>query len=103
MTNKEKLARLLLFTANEATPAVLPTRWWGTEIQALDPKTKELKTYGGPNVPGFMRVAAEQYCQRNGLGYCKVLDELVAEIPCKEGSFTPDFGGTIDYEAPGLN
>ncbi|MDO7847592.1 hypothetical protein Q5H92_14575 [Hymenobacter sp. M29] len=104
-TNQERFAQILLATASEPDSDVVlpPTKWWGTEIKALDPVTGELKTYCGPNVPGFFRQMAEQYCQKNGLGYCKVLDELVAEIPCKPNSYTPDFDNMVDYEEPTLN
>lgn len=76
---------------------------WVTEIKAYDPYSNELKTYGGPNVPALTHGDAEDYCQDNGLGYCKVLGELIAEIPCKKGSYEPDFDNMIDYENPTLN
>lgn len=76
---------------------------WVTEIKAQDPFTGELKIYGGPNVPGFTYKDAEAYCQMNGLGYCKVIGELVAEIPCKEGTYEPDWKNMIDYENSTLN
>lgn len=69
-----------------------------TSIYAIDPIDGDLKTYGGPNVPGISWQDAENYCQQNGLGYCKVDGELVAEIPCKKGSYEPDFKNMIDYE-----
>lgn len=70
-----------------------------TEIKALDPKTGEMKTWGGPNVPGISFATAEQYCEQNGLGYCKVIGRLVAEIPAE----TPGLEGMIDYDAPTQN
>lgn len=78
---------------------------WVTEIRAIDPVNPDrgLVTYGGPNVPGFTQKRAEQYCKDNGLGYCKVIGELVAEIPCKKGSYEPDFDKMVDYENEGLN
>lgn len=76
---------------------------FATEIRAIDPITGEMKTYGGPNVPAFTPGMAAHYCQQNGLGYCRILGELVAEIPCKPGTYEPDFKNTIDYEAPSLN
>lgn len=68
-----------------------------TEIKALNPKTGQLATYGGPNVPGISHSDAEDYCQRNGLGYCKVLGVLIAEIPCTE-NWEPDWDNMVDYE-----
>lgn len=49
---------------------------WLTEIKAIKPGTNELRTYGGPNVPGISISDAELYCQQNGLGYCTVIGEL---------------------------
>lgn len=72
---------------------------WVTEIQAIDPHTgRGLITWCGPEVPGLTLKHAEQYCQQNGLGYCKVIGELIAEIPCKEGSIEADFSKKVDYE-----
>lgn len=75
---------------------------WVTEIRAIDPLTGELKTYGGPNVPGINQADAERYCREN-LGMCKVLGELVAEIPCKPGGYEPDWDNIIDYEKQSEN
>lgn len=72
-------------------------KWFVTEIKAIDPLTGELKTWCGPHVPGIDFTDAERYCAEN-LGFCKVIGELVAEIPCKEGTFEPDWGNMIDYE-----
>ena len=71
---------------------------WVTEIIAIDPLSGELKKYGGPEVRGINAQAAWDYCQQNGLGYCRVQGELVAEIPCKTGTFEPDFKNMVDYE-----
>lgn len=76
---------------------------WVTEIRAIDPRTGGMKKWCGPNVPGINLIDAERYCQENGLGYCKVIGELIAEIPCKEGAYEPDFKNMVDYEATGLN
>lgn len=69
-----------------------------TEIKAIKPSTGELTTYGGPNVPGSSFKDAQDYCEENGLGYCKVVGELVSEIPCKKGTYEPDFINMIDYD-----
>jgi hypothetical protein len=73
-------------------------RMWVTEIMAIDPVSGVLKSWTGPNVPGINHDDAERYCQLNELGYCNVLGELVAEIPCKEGTNEPDFDKKVDYE-----
>lgn len=75
---------------------------WCTEIQAIDPTTGQMKKWGGPDVPGINIQDAQQYC-RDNLGYCRVIGELVADVPCKRGSFDPDFKNKIDYETINLN
>jgi hypothetical protein len=74
-----------------------------TEIQAISPITGELTTYGGPHVPGISETTAQEYCELNGLGYCKVVGELIAEIPCKEGTYEPNWDEMVDYEKERLN
>jgi hypothetical protein len=74
-----------------------------TEIKALSPHTGELKTYCGPEVPGISFADAQNYCENNGLGYCKVVGLLIAEIPCKEGTYDPDWEKQIDYDKQKLN
>lgn len=73
-----------------------------TEIRAIDPVSGELKTYCGPNVPGIDWADAERYCREN-LGMCKVIGVLVAEIPCIDGTYEPDWGNMIDYENNSMN
>lgn len=53
---------------------------WATEILALDPLTGWLTRYIGPNVRGRTRDEATQFCQVNGLGYCRVTNEFIAEF-----------------------
>lgn len=53
---------------------------WVTEITAVDPRDRRLKTWAGPNVPGLNLSDAEKYCQLNGLGYCSVLGEWICDI-----------------------
>lgn len=71
---------------------------WCTEIKAIDPTDGIIKSWGGPNIPAISFRDAEMYCQMNGLGYCKVIGELIAEIPCKKGTYDPDFENMINYE-----
>jgi len=70
---------------------------WLTEIKALNPHTKEMKTWDGGNIEALTFEKAQQWCDENK-GYLKVIGELVAEIPCKEGTNEPDFRNMIDYE-----
>jgi len=76
---------------------------WGTTIYAICAETGEEKVFCGPNVKAPKRELAHQYCQTNGLGYCHIQDELIAEIPCKKGSYEPDFDNKVDYENQQLN
>jgi len=75
---------------------------WLTEFKAADAKTGEMKTWGGENVTAPSWELAQQWCYDNR-GYLKVIGELVAEIPCKEGTYEPDFDNMIDYENQQLN
>lgn len=68
-----------------------------TTIQAIDPSDGELKLWFGPNVPAISFNDARNYCDNNGLGYCKIHGELVATIPTKPDERTPDFDRMIDY------
>lgn len=76
---------------------------YATILKAIDPKTGELASYMGPNVPGISFEDAQHYCDTNGLGYCQVYGLLVAEIPCKKGTNEPDWDNRIDYDSPRLN
>lgn len=73
-------------------------RMWRTTIKAIDPSDNILKNWDGPYVPGIDHDDAVNYCQQNELGYCSVMGELVAEIPCKEGTYEPDRDKMVDYE-----
>lgn len=74
-----------------------------TTIFAKSPKDGKLKEYGGPCVPGITKKDAQNYCENNGLGYCKVEGLLVAEIPCIEGTLKPDWSRMVDYEKQRFN
>lgn len=74
-----------------------------TEIEAISPLDSELRTFSGPTVPGITEADAQDYCENNELGFCKVIGELIAEIPCKEGTYEPDVDRMIDYQIPSMN
>lgn len=59
-------------------------------------------TFCGPNVPGISFKDAQSYCNKNGLGYCKVIGLFVAEIPCDD-NYKVDFSEMVDYENKRLN
>lgn len=72
--------------------------FYTTIIRAISPIDGKLKTYCGQNVQGISIADAQAYCENNGLGYCKVDALLIAEIPCKNGTFDPDMDNMIDYD-----
>lgn len=43
-----------------------------TIIKAIDPKDGQMKTWSGPKVQAKSFAGAARFCQKNGLGYCKV-------------------------------
>lgn len=70
---------------------------WETIIYAKSPLDGSMRTYGGPNIKAPSKSLAREFCENNGLGYCHIGDEIVAEIPCKKGTYEPDFKNQIDY------
>lgn len=50
-----------------------------TQIDAVDSTDGVLKGWFGPQVLAESQKDAEVYCQNNGLGYCKVIGELVLQ------------------------
>lgn len=67
-----------------------------TSIRAFDPQTNEMKLWCGPNIPAPTPKLAREYCDNNGLRYCKIEGELVAEID----EFTDE---RIDYDQQNYN
>lgn len=63
-------------------------RLWLTEIKAICPETGMLQVYSGPPVPGINKEDAQAYCNLNGLGYCKVIGELIMVV---EGNIVTRF------------
>ena len=71
---------------------------WSTEMQVLNQKTKELHWVEGMRVKAFTKEKAQEILDRYNYHYLVLGDEIVAEIPCKEGTFDPDWNRMIDYE-----
>lgn len=71
---------------------------WLTEIIALDHSTQEIALWQGDIVEAPTLRLAQVWCDTNGKGYMKVVGELTAIIPCKEGSFEPDMEKKIDFK-----
>lgn len=74
-----------------------------TEIKATDWRTGRMTTWCGPEVPGISEADAQNYADQHFGGYLKVIGELVAEIPCKRGTYEADFSKMIDHENGSLN
>lgn len=69
-------------------------RYWTTVILAATPDTHEtdlldLREYSGPRVPGINLEDAQRYCNANGLGYCRVIGEHIADVDYATGKITP--------------
>lgn len=71
---------------------------WSTEMQVLNQQTKELHWVEGMKVKAFTKEKAQELLDKYDYHYLVLNDEIVAEIPCKEGTFEPDWNRMIDYE-----
>ena len=67
-----------------------------TEIKAINPATGYIVLWSGPNIPGISFADAEDYCQKNGLGYCKVTGVLYSEIPAND-DLSPDWSKEVVF------
>jgi hypothetical protein len=47
-----------------------------TEIRAIDPQTNELTDWCGPRIEAANFEDAQNYCNKNGLGYCNVIGPM---------------------------
>ena len=75
---------------------------WGTSIFAIHNITGEIAEFVGENIEAPTKELAIEWCKINA-GYLHVNDEVVMEIPCKKGTYEPDFDYAIDYEKPQQN
>lgn len=71
---------------------------WTTVIYAKCAVDGVIRQFCGQNIEAPTKQLAHEYCQNNGLGYLHISDELVMEIPCKKGTYEPDFKNAIDYD-----
>ena len=49
-------------------------------IVAIDPKDGTLKKWNGPEISAPDRKTAEAYLELSGLGYCRLIGELLLEL-----------------------
>lgn len=74
-----------------------------TEATFVCSETGDIKTYRGPNAFGVSFADAQDYCDRNGFSYCKVIGLIISEIPTLPDGLTPDWESEVDYEFQHLN
>ena len=68
---------------------------WATSIRAVCPVTGNVTLFQGPHIPAPTEKLAHEYCQLNGLGYCWIDGELIAEILAIDN--VPDWSTEINY------
>lgn len=79
---------------------------WTTTIMAIDPRDGKLKRWMGPEINALTRELAQEYCQKNELGYCSVDEgEVTGIIPAKleNGHYVPLWDQEIDFTKPEKN
>jgi hypothetical protein len=58
-----------------------------TKIKAINPKDGVLCEWLGPYIEADSFYDAQIYCENNGLGYCEIIGEYIAEIDENLGPF----------------
>lgn len=71
---------------------------WDTSMQVLNQQTKELMWVEGMRVKAFTREKAQEILDKYDYNYLVLGDEIVVEIPCKPGTYDPDWEKMIDHE-----
>lgn len=57
----------------------------------------ELCLFSGPNIDAPSWDLAQAYCLANGLGYCRVVGQLIEEIPADD-NYSPQWNESINHE-----
>lgn len=70
---------------------------WATKIIAVDWRDGEVYDWCGPDIEAPSEKLAQEYCDKNGMGYCKVIGELLSDGPCIKGTTIPDKSKLTDY------
>lgn len=73
-------------------------KFWSTKIKAICPIDGELKTFEGPHVPGLTKIAAQDFCNNNLLGFCEVTDLQVTRDIYTDDSPNAYWCCNIDYD-----
>lgn len=74
-----------------------------TEVIRVNPVTGEHELFHGPNVPGISKKDAEDYLNRNGMGYLTVTVVSTGFIPTKGETLTADWPNKVDLFKPTYN
>lgn len=73
-----------------------------TIIRAYNPETDEVEIYRGENIAALSWAHAEAICQETGRGYLEIDSILYMEVPCKPGTYEPDWENAVRFNN-GLN
>lgn len=68
-----------------------------TQMQVVNQKTKELVWIDGMKIEAPSLELAQEIIEQENYHYLIITGQLIKEIPCKEGSFEPDWNNAIDY------
>lgn len=75
-----------------------------TTIRAICVKDGILKTYDGPKITAISFEDAQAYIDESLMApYLKLDGRLESVIPCKPGTYEPDFDREIRYDRENLN
>lgn len=58
-----------------------------TEVVTYDIETEKIEVWAGPEIKEISLELAELYLEENGLGYCKIIGEKIANVD-GEGDIT---------------
>lgn len=69
-----------------------------TQMQVVNQKTKELVWIDGMRIEAPNLELAQEIIDKDNYHYLIITGQLVKEIPCKKGSFEPDWKNAVDYD-----
>lgn len=72
-------------------------------MQVVNQKTKELVWIDGMRIEAPTWELAQEIIDKENYNYLIITGQLIKEIPCKEGSFEPDWKNAIDYQKTNMN
>lgn len=72
-------------------------RTFVTEVQAIDPTDGLLKTFEGLRIESINPKMAQKWCNENGLGFLKVVGELVCDISLDENKGISTYNDLMSF------